>query len=101
MHLVGKIQSLFRLFVKGINSKGDCNNEKYITARGDKSTNYAHTQCMFQGAARTQACRRKEKRKEKRRESARTTVESATGVCPCVGVRVGCVGRGGSASAGA
>lgn len=77
-----------------------------ITARGDKNTNYARTQCVFQGAssiASASVQTEEEKERKKTRKHARATVGSATGVYAFdrAGVYVGCVGRGGSASAGA
>lgn len=63
------------------------------------------TQCMFQSAlCIASAHRRYEKEKRmKNGERTRITVKNATGVylLPYVGVCTGCVGRGGSASAGA
>lgn len=63
------------------------------------------TQCTFQSALCIASARRRyEKGKRiKNGERTRTTVKNATGVhrLPYVGVCTGCVGRGGSASAGA
>lgn len=100
MYLVKKY-SLFRFFIRGNNSKSTYNVIS-ITVRDDKNTNYARTQCVFQGVSSIAYAggRRKEKGKD---EGTRALLSEAQQVCVfyCVGVYVGCVGRGGSASAGA
>lgn len=78
-----------------------------ITAQGDKNTNYVRTQCVFQGVSSiANASIRTEEEKERKKAGKRVRYCRKRNRCRynafyCVGVYVGCVGRGGPASAGA